>query len=194
MSWVNSLDWDQLQPIWVSGRDSTTINEFVFVCGNGSKLTSNNGNNGHSMNAYVKGVARGAFKIQFKLGYAWGYSYFYAANIDLVNNNAPNSGNYHASGSAYSGIRFRNNSSNNHIVVNKSISGTSTEISNTQPGLNDVIITLWRDESNVVKYKMGTAATVTVGTITDTWVFATTQQSPASCELIMAMGLAQAPS
>ena len=86
-----------------------------------------------------------------------------------------------------------NNNSNNVLFVDKNVNGTTSQILNTT-GVSDTMITLWRDTSNVVKYKVGSAATTTVGTFTDIFVFGVTLQSPASCELIMAMGLAEAPS
>jgi hypothetical protein len=143
------------------------------------------------MAAYVKGVARGGFKIQFKLGYTWGYSRFFMANISVINQNSPNDGNYNSSG--VNGLRFVNNNSNNVLFIHKNVNGTSTQIVDST-GVDDTIISLWRDTSNVVKYKVGSASTTTVGTFTDTFVFGTTQQSPASCELIIAMNLNATPS
>tara|TARA_R110000737_G_scaffold336724_1_gene356387 strand:+ start:111 stop:686 length:576 start_codon:yes stop_codon:yes gene_type:complete len=191
MAFVNSLDWNQLQPIFVCGADSNVLDDKVFISNGGSTITAANGNNGQSMNAYVKGVARGSFKIQFKLGYTWGYSRFYMANSSIISQSSPNDGNY-ASPNA-NGLRFMNNNSNNVLLVDKNVNGTTSQILNTT-GVSDTMITLWRDTSNVVKYKVGSAATTTVGTFTDIFVFGVTLQSPASCELIMAMGLAEAPS
>ena len=74
-------------------------------------------------------------------------------------------------------------------MVHKNVNGTITQILDTT-GVNDTLITLWRDASNVVKYKVGSSSTTTVGTFTDTFVFGAVLQSPASVELIMAMNLA----
>jgi hypothetical protein len=184
MSHVNSIDWDSLQPIFVQG--SGTFDDKQYIYNYGSKLQASYGNNGASMNAYVKGVARQGFKIQFKLGYTWGYSTFYMANQSVINPNSHSAGNYGNAG--VNGMRFLNNNSNNVLQIDKNVNGTTSRIVDTT-GVNDTLISLWRDNSNVVKFKVGSTSTVTVGTFTDTFVFATTLQSPASVELIMAMNL-----
>ena len=125
MTMVNSQAWDSLQPLWVMGSGQTDENQYIYNYG--TKLMASYGNNGNSMNAYVKGVARGGFKIP--------------RILDTT-------------------------------------------------GVNDTMISLWRDSSNVVKYKVGSSSTTTVGTFTDTFVFGGQLQSPASVELIMAMNLA----
>ena len=185
MTMVNSQPWDSLQPLWVMGSGQTDEKQYIYNYG--TKIQASYGNNGASMNAYVKGVAKGLFKIQFKLGYTWGWSTFYMANQSAVTMSSPNSGNYGNSG--VNGLRFMNNSSNNILMVHKNVNGTITQILDTT-GVNDTLITLWRDASNVVKYKVGSSSTTTVGTFTDTFVFGAVLQSPASVELIMAMNLA----
>lgn len=184
MAFVNNIDWDSLQPVFVQG--SGTFDDKQYIYNYGSKLQADYGNNGASMNAYVKGVARQGFKIQFKPGYTWGWSTFYMANQSTVSQATPAAGNYGNSG--VNGIRFMNNNSNNLLMVHKNVNGTVTQYSNIS-GVDDTLITLWRDNSNVVKYKVGSNSEVTVGTFTDTFVFGATIQSPASVELIMAMNL-----
>lgn len=185
MTMVNSQAWDSLQPLWVMG--SGTFDEKQYIYNYGSKIQASYGNNGSSMNAYVKGVARQGFKIQFKLGYTWGFSTFYMAEQSTVTMSSPNAGNYANAG--VNGLRFVNNNSNNVLQIDKNVNGTTTRILDTT-GVNDTMISLWRDSSNVVKYKVGSSSTTTVGTFTDTFVFGCTLQSPASVELIMAMNLA----
>ena len=92
MTMVNSQAWDSLQPLWVMG--SGTFDEKQYIYNYGTKLMASYGNNGSQMNAYVKGVARGGFKIQFKLGYTWGYSTFFMAEQSTVTMSSPNAGNY----------------------------------------------------------------------------------------------------
>ena len=184
MAYVNSIDWDSLQPIFVQGSGQFDDKQYIYNYG--SKIQADYGNNGASMNAYVKGVARQGFKIQFKLGYTWGYSTFYMANQSAVNPSGADAGQYNNSG--VNGIRFMNNNSNNVLYIDKNVNGTVTRIRSTT-GVNDTLITLWRDNSNVVKVKVGSDSEVTVGTFTDTFVFGITLQSPASVELIMAMNL-----
>jgi hypothetical protein len=184
MTMVNSQAWDSLQPLWVMGSGQTDEKQYIYNYG--TKLMASYGNNGSQMNAYVKGVARGGFKIQFKLGYTWGYSTFYMAEQSTVTMASPNAGNYSTSG--FNGLRFLNNNSNNVLQIDKNVNGTITRILNTT-GVDDTLITLWRDNTNVVKYKVGSSSTTTVGTFTDTFVFGGQLQSPASVELIMAMNL-----
>ena len=189
MTMINSQAWDQLQPLWVMGSGQTDEKQYIYNYG--TKIMASYGNNGSSMNAYVKGVARGLFKIQFKLGYTWGYSTFFMAEQRQITMSGPSSGNYGNSG--VNGLRFMNNNSNNVLYVDKNVNGTTSRILNTT-GVNDTMISLWRDSSNVVKYKIGSSSTTTVGTFTDTFVFGCTLQSPSSVELIMAMNLAVAAS
>ena len=185
MAHVNSLDWDSLQPIWVQGSGQFDENQYIYNYG--SKIQASYGNNGSSMNAYVKGVARQGFKIQFKLGYTWGFSTFFMANQSTINPQGPSAGNYGNAG--VNGLKFTNNNSNNVLYIDKNVNGTITRIVNTTGIPDDRVITLWRDNSNVVKFKVGSGTLITVGTFTDTFVFASTLQSPASVELIMAMNL-----
>ena len=185
MTMVNSQAWDSLQPLWVMGSGQTDEKQYIYNYG--TKLMASYGNNGSSMNAYVKGVAKGLFKIQFKLGYTWGYSTFFMAEQSTVTMSSPNAGNYGNAG--VNGMRFLNNNSNNVLQIDKNVNGTTTRILDTT-GVNDTMISLWRDSSNVVKYKVGSSSTTTVGTFTDTFVFGGQLQSPASVELIMAMNLA----
>ena len=185
MAHVNSLDWDSLQPIWVQGNGQFDDKQYIYNYG--SKIQASYGNNGASMNAYVKGVARQGFKIQFYLGYTWGFSTFYMANQSVISQTGPSSGNYANAG--VNGIHFMNNNSNNVLYVDKNVNGTVTRIVNTTGIPNDRLVTLWRDASNVVKFRVGSGTEITVGTFTDTFVFGSTLQSPASVELIMAMNL-----
>ena len=60
-------------------------------------------------------------------------------------------------------------------------------------GINDVMVTVWRDTSNVIKLKYITN-TVTIGTFADHFCFYTEAQSPNACELIAAYNLFDSPS
>lgn len=184
MSYVNSIDWDSLQPVFVQGSGQFDDKQYIYNYG--SKIQASYGNNGASMNAYVKGVARQGFKLQFKLGYTWGFSTLFMANQAVIDPASPNPGNYGNAG--VNGLKIVNNNSNNVLHIDKNVNGTITRIVDTT-GVNDTLITLWRDNSNVVKVKVGSNSEITVGTFTDTFVFGTTLQSPASVELIMAMNL-----
>lgn len=190
MAWSNSNDWDQLQPFWVLG--SGGADDLQYVYNYGTKLYANYGNNGSSMNGYVKGVARGQFKIQFKLGYSWGWSMFYMADQSLVNQIGSSTGPSVAVST--NGLRLMNNNSNNKLDIDKNVNGTITRI-RTGTGVSDsTLITIRRSSSNVVTCKVGSESLLTVGTFTNTFVFGCTLQSPASCELIMAMNQASGPS
>jgi len=184
MSHVNSVDWNSLQPVFVNGNGQFDDKQYIYNYG--SKLQASYGNNGPAMTAYVKGVARQGFKIQFKLGYTWGYSTFFMANMAVITPASPSGGTYGSSG--VNGLRFMNNNSNNILFVDKNVNGTTSRIVN-QTGVNDTLITVWRDANNIVKCTIGSASTITIGTFTDAFVFGGELQSPASVELITAMNL-----
>jgi len=190
MVWSNSNDWDQLQPFWVLGSNSS--DDLQYVYNYGTKLYANNGNNGSSMNGYVKGIARGEFKIQFKLGYSWGWSMFYMADQSLVNQTGSSTGPSVAAGT--NGLRLMNNNSNNKLMIAKNVNGTVTDIRDSTGVSDSTLITIRRNSSNVVTCKVGSESLLTVGTFTNTFAFGCTIQSPASCELIMAMNINSAPS
>ena len=187
MAYVSSLDWNSLAPHWVSVYENFTADDTLSVTEGGRKIQSIGGNNGNSAKGFVKGTARGSFKIQFKLGYTWGWSEFEAANVTAVTSQSSStSANYNVSG--YNGVQFLNNSSNNSFRVYKSVSGTSSTVTSVT-GISDVMITLWRDNSNVVKYKAGSETAVTIGTFSDHWAFYCGAQSPCSVELISACNM-----
>ena len=183
MAHIASIDWSSLEPMWVSVIESGTMDDRPSTINYGTKIQSTGGNNGAGASGYVKGTARGSFKIQFKLGYYWGWSTLYAANVSKVTQTNTAGANSNQSGA--NGISFLNNSSNNKFLVYKGVSGTQTEITNAS-GLNNVMITFWRDANNVCYYKAGSNNTVTLGTFADHWSFYCTQQSPCSTELISA--------
>ena len=183
MAYASSVEWNSLEPIWTMVVESGTMDSTTGVVNYGSKIQSTGGNNGHQTSGYMKGTARGSFKIQFKLGFSWGWSSFYAANVSKVTSGAINNANYNQSGA--NGIAFINNSSNNVFNVAKGVNGTATTITNVG-GLNNIMITFWRDANNVCYYKSGSNDTVTLGTFADHWVFFHGAQSPCSCELLAA--------
>ncbi len=191
MAHISSIDFNSLAPYWVSVMESGTADDRLSVINHGTKIQSIGGNNGAHSHGYVKGTARGQFKIQFKLGYAWGWSNFYAANVATVTQSAVNAANAYTAG--YNGIGFINNSSNNSFRAYKYVGTTSTTLTQTS-GLNDVLITIWRDSSNVVYYKAGSASTVTMGTFADHWCFYQVAQSPCFTELICAHNIAETAS
>ena len=181
MSYPNSLYWDALEPKWVNLKYGQEPDDFIYVTDYGTKIISNSGNNGASANGRVKGVANGSFKIAFILGYAWGWSSLYAANINAISNiSSPVGGHYATDG--YNGMGFINNSSNNKLEIRKAV-GTTTTLTTDTTGVSNTVINFWRNESNVVKYRVGSTNVVTVGTYTDPWVFYSICQSPSSCEL-----------
>jgi len=183
MAFVNNLDWGYLAPYWGSTVTYGGMDDRLGIVNYGTKIQSTDGNNGDKTGGWVKGSAPGMFKIQFKLGYAWGWSMMYAANINAASQDSISAAM--AQDSSYNGLNFINNSSNNKFRVYTYAEGTTTTVTDTT-GLNDVMITLWRDSDNVVKYKAGSNSTVTLGTFTDHWVFYCDAQSPCSCELISA--------
>lgn len=184
MGYPNSQFWDALEPRWCNLGINQAIDETVFTTDYGTKITSQNGNNGASASGRIKGVAPAAFVVSFKLGYQWGWSSFYAADIKAL----PADGGIGASATnvaGYNGMRFINNNSNNKLEISKAIGTTYTLLTDTT-GVNDTLITMWRDSSNVVKYKVGSSSVVTVGTMTGDWTFFHAAQSPCSCQIFQA--------
>tara|TARA_R110002167_G_scaffold363607_1_gene584226 strand:+ start:661 stop:1239 length:579 start_codon:yes stop_codon:yes gene_type:complete len=184
MSYPNSLFWDSLEPKWVNLGINQTLDEKVFTSDYGTKITSQNGNNGASASGRVKGVAPLAFVVSFKLGYQWGWSSFYACDIKAIPEIGSISGGHFVT-SGYNGMRFINNSSNNKLEISKGVGTTATLLTDIT-GVNDTLITMWRDTSGVVKYKVGSASVVTVGTLTGDWTFFHAGQSPCSCQMFQA--------
>tara|TARA_Y100000034_G_C6834963_1_gene377244 strand:+ start:442 stop:1011 length:570 start_codon:yes stop_codon:yes gene_type:complete len=189
MAHSSSLDWDSLAPYWVSVHENFTTDDTLSVTEGGRKIQSIGGNNGNAAKGFVKGTARGAFKIQFKLGYVWGWSNLYVANVAAA---VQAGGGNQYNNSSYNGISIINNSSNNAFRVTKWATGTSTQSVNVT-GLNDVMVTLWRDTSNVVKVKYG-STTTELFTVSDHWCFYCEAQSPCSTELISAYNMFTSPS
>ena len=181
MAHISSIDFNSLAPYWVSLTESGTPDDRLALINHGTKLQSIAGNNGNRTHGFVKGTARGQFTIQFKLGYSWGWSSLYAANVSAATQNSVGS----ADTAGYNGLGFINNSSNNSFRAYAYAGTTATTITQTT-GLNDVMITLWRDSSNVVYYKAGSSSTVTMGTFADHWCFYQNAQSPCFTELIAA--------
>ena len=189
MAHSSSLDWDSLAPRWVSVHENFTTDDTLSVTEGGRKIQSIGGNNGSAAKGVVKGSARGAFKIQFKLGYTWGWSSLNAANVAAVNQ-ASETNAY--SDSSYNGFTFINNNSNNIFRCTSWATGTDTQVLNVT-GISDTMVTVWRDTSNVIKFKYG-STTTTIGTFSDHFCFYTEAQSPNSCELIAAYNLFDSPS
>ena len=191
MAHISSIDFNSLAPYWVSVIESGTQDDRLAVINHGTKIQSTDGNNGNHASGYVKGTARGKFKIQFKLGYSWCWSSLYAANVATVTQSTVSSTNAYTAG--YNGLGFINNNSNNDFKV-YSYAGTTSTTHTDITGISDVLITLWRDSSNVVYYKAGSNSTVTLGTFADHWCFYHAAQSPCAAELICAHNLSEAAS
>lgn len=189
MAHSSSLDWDSLAPYWVSVHESFATDDTLSVTEGGRKIQSIGGNNGNAAKGFVKGTARGAFKIQFKLGYSWGWSSLAVANVATA---VQAGGTNQYTNSSYNGINFINNNSNNIFRVTKYATGTETQSINTT-GINDVMVTLWRDGSNVVKVHYG-STTTELFTVSDHWCFYTEAQSPSFTELISAYNMFTSPS
>ncbi len=194
MGYPNSLFWDALEPTWVNLQYAQEPDDFIYVTDYGTKIICNSGNNGAAANGRIKGVADGSFKLAFKLGYVWGWSNLYVANINAIGNNiaTPSNQDYNVSG--YNGMFFINNSSNNNLQIGKGVSGTSTLLTNTTGIADSVVINLWRTTDNVVKYRVGSNNVVTVGTMADTWIFYTANQSPCSTTIVTAHNNVRGPS
>ena len=193
MAYTNSQDWDALAPYWVNLVEGSATDEKRFIYDYGTRLTSDNGNNGHNCAGKVKGSVRGEFKIQFNLGYTWGFSRFIIGPISQFNGTTLAGGNFNG-GTGTNGLQFMNNNSNNKLIIYTVTNGNSVT-TETSPGYAaNTLYTVWRDASNVVKYKIGSSSVVTAGTFNDHFVFWSEAQSPCSCTLLAAQSLKVADS
>ena len=189
MAFSNSNDWGSLQPCWINLHGATP-DDYIYVTDYGTKLTSQNGNNGKKMSGFLKGSTGidAQFHISFKLGYQWGWSILYMANVKAISSTTGvvTPGDWNTSG--YNGMGFWNNSSNNKLYVDKSVSGTSTRLLDTT-GISDTIINLWRESDNGVFYRITGSSAVEVGTYTDDFCFYGYTQSPCSVEILAAYNI-----
>lgn len=191
MAYSNSNEWGALQPCWINLQGASP-DDYIYVTDYGTKITSQNGNNGKKMNGFLKGSTGidAQFHISFKLGYQWGWSIFYMANVKAISSTTGvvTAGDWNTSG--YNGMGFWNNNSNNKLYVDKSVSGTSTRILDTT-GINDTKIDLWRESDNGVFYRITGGNAVEVGTFTDDFCFYSIAQSPHSVEILTAYNVSR---
>ena len=190
--------WDQLEPRWVGIVHGQAPNDNIYnptiggdPAGGSSRIASNlisdNGNNGPYVVGFVKGRAPGAFKIAFTLGYTWGWSNFCMFDERLLPNPL---GSVNWDSGGYNGLSFNNNNSNNQLQISKSDGDdTATLLTDTTGVSHGTIFSLYRDTSNVVKYRYSGASETTVGTWTGTFMFCSMQQSPSQCGLIEAQNI-----
>ena len=183
MAFSNSNDWGSLQPVWINLHGATP-DDYIYVTDYGTKLTTQNGNNGKHMDGFLKGSTGigNPFHISFILGYQWGWSIFYMANVKAISSTTGTISSSDWNTSGYNGMGFWNNNSNNDLLVDKSVSGTSTRILDTT-GVDNTVINLWRESDNGVFYKITGSSAVEVGTFTDDFCFYSVAQSPCSVEI-----------
>lgn len=169
--------------IYYTGGANPTYN---MVFDGGSTISSNNGNNGPSVVARLRGTAKGMFFLDWTPGYSWGWSEILLTTLDNWNESTCSYRSQSPVGSPY--IWIANNSSNNQSRCDYWNGYTSTTIYS-NPGLNGQRFKLWRNDDNVLKIYNGTS-TVTVTTLADDLVIRAGAQSPFSITINGAMKLA----
>jgi len=176
----------QLEPFWQNIEYTQSGNTgHTFITNYGTKISANNGNNGPSAIARVKGSSgHGDFLIRWVPGYFWGWSGIKV--FDLAGSpfmGQPGAGSTQSNPPGFVYYSFLNNSSNNVRLINKWDGSSSTTLQNASGGTNNVEWTMWR-VNGLTKVSDGTTAT-TLQSSGDTrdYYFTNSGQGPQSCEL-----------
>ena len=176
----------QLEPFWQNIEYTQSGNTgHTFITNYGTKISANNGNNGPSAIARVKGSSgHGDFLIRWVPGYFWGWSgikvYDLAGTPSL---GQPGAGNTQSNPAGFVQYSFLNNSSNNVRYIYKWDGSSATTLQNASGGTNNVEWSMWRI-NGLTKVNDGTTTT-TLQSSGDTrdYYFASSGQGPQSCEL-----------
>lgn len=189
---------EELKPVWhnlqyFNGGNSS----HRFMDNYCTRINSNNGNNGPAARAMLEGsTGTGKFQIEFIPGYSWGWSGLYLTdrnglNIDATTGEFVTSGWFVQQPPGYKQIWMANNSSNNArytTLWDGSSTGSGNLISSPSGGTNTNTWYIWRDTSGHVRVSDAVATTTIIasGDTTDWVVSSATEQSPASCQIVMA--------
>ena len=189
---------EELKPVWHNLQYQNSGNSnYRFMDNYCTRVTCQNGNNGPSAVAMLEGsTGTGAFQIEFIPGYSWGWSGLYLTDRNGLNINATtgeflNSGWWIQQPPGYKQIWMANNNSNN-VRYTTLWDGTSTGsgnlISSNSPGTNGATWYVWRNSSGHIRVSdsVGTTTIIASGDTTDWVVSSATEQSPASCQIVMA--------
>ena len=176
----------QLEPFWQNIEYTQSGNTgHTFITNYGTKISANNGNNGPSAVARVKGSSgHGDFAIKWVPGYFWGWSGIKV--FDLAGSpfmGQPGAGSTQSNPPGFVYYSFLNNSSNNVRLINKWDGSSSTTLQNASGGTNNVEWSMWRI-NGLTKVNDGTTTT-TLQSSGDTrdYYFSSSGQGPQSCEL-----------
>lgn len=189
---------EELKPVWhnlqyASGGNSS----HRFMDNYCTRMNSNNGNNGPAALAMLEGsTGTGPFQIEYIPGYSWGWSGIYLTdrnglNIDATTGEFVTSGWWRQQPPGYKQIWTGNNSSNNlryTTLWDGSSTGSGNLISSPSGGTNGATWYIWRNSSGLVRVSDSTATTTIIasGDTTDWVVSSATEQSPGSCQIVMA--------
>jgi hypothetical protein len=176
----------QLAPYWVNLEYTQNGNTgHTFITNYGTKISANNGNNGPSAIAQVKGTSgHGDFLIRWVPGYFWGFSGIRVGDMaGSPHIGQPGAGATQNNPPGFVYYQFLNNSSNNVRYIVKWDGSSATTLQNASGGTNNVEWSMWRI-NGLTKVNDGTTTT-TLQSSGDTrdYYFSSNGQGPQSCEL-----------
>ena len=176
----------QLEPFWQNIEYTQSGNTgHTFITNYGTKISANNGNNGPSAVARVKGsTGHGDFLIRWVPGYFWGFSGIRVGDMaGSPHIGQPGAGATQNEPPGFVYYQFLNNSSNNVRYIYKWDGSSATTLQNASGGTNNVEWSMWRI-NGLTKVNDGTT-TITLQSSGDTrdYYFSSNGQGPQSCEL-----------
>ena len=189
---------EELKPVWHNlqyAAGGTSAHRFMDnYC---TRINSNNGNNGPAAIAMLEGsTGTGKFQIEFIPGYSWGWSGLYLTDrnglhVDATTGEFVTSGWWRQQPPGYKQIWMVSNSSNNvryTTLWDGSSTGSGNLISSNSGGTNGATWYIWRNANGLVRVSdsVGTTTIIASGDTTDWVVSSATEQSPASCQIVMA--------
>ena len=188
---------EELKPVWHNLQYQAGGNSnYRFMDNYCTRMNSNNGNNGPSAIAMLEGsTGTGMFQIEYIPGYSWGWSGIYLTdrnglNIDATTGEFVTSGWWRQQPTGYKQIWTGNNSSNNvrYCTLWDGSTSSGNLISSNSGGTNGATWYIWRNANGLVRVSdsVGTTTIIASGDTTDWVVSSATEQSPGSCQIVMA--------
>ena len=176
----------QLAPFWENIEYTNGGNTgHTFITNYGTKISANNGNNGPSAIARLRGsTGHGDFLIRWVPGYFWGFSGIRVGDLaGSPHIGQPGAGATQNNPPGFVYYQFLNNSSNNVRYIHKWDGSTGTQLQNASGGTNGVEWSFWRI-SGQTKVNDG-SATTTLQSSGDTrdYYIHNNGQGPQSCEM-----------
>ena len=189
---------EELKPVWHNLQYAAGgTSAYRFMDNYCTRMTSQNGNNGPAAIAMLEGsTGTGRFQIEYIPGYSWGWRGIYLTdrnglNIDATTGEFVTSGWWNQQPTGYKQIWMASNSSNNvryTTLWDGSSTGSGNLISSPSGGTNGATWYVWRNANGLVRVSdsVGTTTIIASGDTTDWVVSSATEQSPSSCQIVMA--------